>query len=265
MTFGQWEFLGVVFARVLGPAELVSWILLGYVWYLIKYLVDGLADSAQLRCCHWLISNQPLMAQTSSQKAHFLGLSLSVLLISVLFMTGKDLLEWMTQDLVLQTMMIETLPLVGLGVVVETVSLVSLAVLGAQQDRVRLSHFVQFMGTWMVTLILSAVFCFVLRIDLQGLTAAVVLGLAISGAGQAYLLMKSDWINIAAMMSKGLVLPSQAGDGGDGDVPSHLSSHATESKKTLQPVKNKSKGGDEDADMKIIIYESSSSSSENEE
>lgn len=209
LTYAEWELLGVVFARVLGPAEVVTWTLLGFVWYLLKYVLDGLADSVQLRCCHWLISNEPWMAKTSSQKAHFAGVSLSFLLVSILFMTGKELVQWMTVDLVLQNMIVETFPLLGVGLVVQSVGAISFSVISAQEDRLRLSHTVQFIGTWAFTSALSAIFCFWLRIDLQGLTCAVVLGLAISGAGQTYLLMKSDWVQIAATMSKGLVVNSQ--------------------------------------------------------
>ena len=208
LTYAQWEVLGVFFARSLGPTEIVTWTLLGIVWYLMKYITDGLVDAAQLRCCQWLISNQPLMAKKASQKAHFVSLSLSVVLVSTLFMTGNELVEWMTIDLVLQRMMIEVFPLLGLGLIVQTVGAISFSVISAQQDRIRMTHFIQFVGSWILAPLLGGIFCFLLRIDLQGLASAVVLGLAVSGAGQTYLLMKSDWTRIASKVSKGLALSS---------------------------------------------------------
>eukprot|EP00529_Nitzschia_sp_RCC80_P003533 CAMPEP_0113455300 /NCGR_PEP_ID=MMETSP0014_2-20120614/8305_1 /TAXON_ID=2857 /ORGANISM="Nitzschia sp." /LENGTH=1125 /DNA_ID=CAMNT_0000346727 /DNA_START=534 /DNA_END=3911 /DNA_ORIENTATION=- /assembly_acc=CAM_ASM_000159 len=208
LTYGEWEILGVFFARALGPTEVVTWALLGVVWYFMKYIVDGLVDATQLRCCQWLISNQPLMAKTVSQKAHFVALSLSVVLVSILFVTGNELVKWMTIDLVLQRMMIDVFPLLGLGLIVQTVGAISFSLISAQQDRVQMSHFIQFGGSWILTLVLSATFCFLLRINLQGLASAVVLGLAVSGAGQTYILMKSDWTRIATKMSRGLASSS---------------------------------------------------------
>ena len=170
----------------------------------MKYNIDGLVDATQLRCCHWLISNQPLMAKTASQKAQFVGLSLSLVLVSILFITGNELVKWITIDLVLQGMMIDVFPLLGLGLVVQTVGAISCSVISAQQDRIRMSHLIRFVGSWILTLILSAIFCFLLQINLQGLASAVVLGLAVCGAGQTYLLMKSDWTRIATKISVGL-------------------------------------------------------------
>lgn len=202
LAYGEWELLAF-FAKALGPAEVVTWAMLGYLWYLLKYLADGIADAAELRCGHHLLCNDPRMARVSAQKSHFLGLSVSFLLTSILFMTGKELTEWLTQDLVLQTLMLEIFPLIGIGFVVQTSGLISASVLGAQ-GRSGMAHLVQFLGAWCVTVLLSVVFCSVLRIDLQGLSSAVVLGLALSGAGQTYLMMRSDWEHLASTLSKGL-------------------------------------------------------------
>jgi Na+-driven multidrug efflux pump len=204
LSYGEWELL-TVFARALGPAEVVTWAMLGYIWSMLKYLSDGVADAAESRCALFLVSDQPERARLSAYKSKFLGFGTSLLTTSVLFMVGMELAGWVTQDATLQRLLLETFPLIGIGNIVRTAGTVSASILGAQ-GRPGWATIVQFLGNWCITVPLSGIFTYGLRIDLQGLTAAVVLGLALSGAGNTYMLMRSDWTALASVVSEGFVL-----------------------------------------------------------
>jgi hypothetical protein len=40
LNYGQWEVL-TLFVVALGPAEMVAWAILGYLWSILKYISDG--------------------------------------------------------------------------------------------------------------------------------------------------------------------------------------------------------------------------------
>jgi Na+-driven multidrug efflux pump len=203
-SYGEWELL-TLFARALGPAEVVSWAMLGYIWSMLKYTSDGIVDAAEGRCALYLVTDQPEYARHSAHKSMFLGLVFSTLTTSVLFIAGMDLAEWITQDATLRRLLIETFPLIGIGNIVQSTVIVIAAILGAQ-GRSGLATMVQFVGNWCVTIPLSGIFTYGLRIDLQGLTSAVVLGLAMSAAGNTYMLVRSEWDALASIASEGFAL-----------------------------------------------------------
>jgi Na+-driven multidrug efflux pump len=214
LSYGEWELL-IFFAKALGPAEVVSWAMLGYIWSMLKYLSDGIADAAESRCAIHLVSNQPERARLAAYKSNFLGFVTSIVTTSILFMASISVTGWISQDSTLQRLMIETFPLIGIGNVVRSIGIVSASVLGAQ-GRAGIANLMQFLGIWCITIPLSAIFTYGLLIDLQGLTTAVVLGLALSGAGNTYLLLRSDWIAIASTVSEGFVLDHDPNQGGGG-------------------------------------------------
>ena len=41
LNYGQWELL-TLFVTALGPAEMVTWAILGYLWSTLKYFSDGI-------------------------------------------------------------------------------------------------------------------------------------------------------------------------------------------------------------------------------
>lgn len=176
--------------------------MLGYIWSMLKSISDGIADAAESRCALHLVSDQPQLARLSLCKSTFLGLVASITTTSLLFIMGDAMTEWITQDATLQGLLIENFPLIGLGNIVHSIGIVCASILGAQ-GRSGLATSVQSMGNWCITLPLSGIFTYGLRIDLQGLTSAVVLGLAMSGAGNAYILMRSEWDSLASILSQG--------------------------------------------------------------
>jgi Na+-driven multidrug efflux pump len=193
------HFLSTRFSA-LGPAEVVTWAMLGFIWSMMKYLSDGIADAAEVRCALHLVSNQPELARLSAYKSLFLGLVTSIFTSSILFMVGAEVAPLITPDPTLQRLMIEVFPLIGMGHIVMTIGIISWALVGAQ-GRYTQATIIQFICNWGVTIPLSSLFTYGLRIDLQGLTSAFVLGLALSGAANTYVLVRSEWQRLASIIS----------------------------------------------------------------
>jgi Na+-driven multidrug efflux pump len=144
LNYGQWEVL-TLFVVALGPAEMVAWAILGYLWSILKYISDGVADASESRCALHLVVNEPNLARLSAGKSHFLGCFLSVLVTSILFLVGLELSKAMIPDPTLQRLMMEVFPLLGIGNVFQTSGLISASILGAQ-ERSGKSMMVQLMG-----------------------------------------------------------------------------------------------------------------------
>jgi Na+-driven multidrug efflux pump len=168
---------------------------------MLKYLSDGVADAAEVRCALHLVSNQPELARLSAYKSLFVGLVSSVFATSILYMVGDELASLITPDTTIQRLMIEIFPLIGMGHIVLTTGIISWALVGAQ-GRYNQATVVQFICNWGVTIPLGAIFTYGLRIDLQGLTSAFVLGLALSGASNTYILIRSQWQRLATIISE---------------------------------------------------------------
>ena len=110
-----------------------------------------------------------------------------------MWLIGENLAIWLTPDTTLQRLIIEVLPLMGMGNIALTAGTVSWALVGAQ-GRYRLATFVAFVGSWCVTLPLAAIYTYALNIDLQGVTSAVVVGYSVDRDlyDRTYL-VRSDW------------------------------------------------------------------------
>ena len=155
-------------------------------------LTEAVADASEVRCAFLLGSGQPEKAKRSAYKSIFMGVFLSLFLTSIAFILGEDMATWFTNDPALQHIIADLLPLFGIGNMTLTVGTISWTLLGSQ-GRYRLATFVAFIASWCVTLPLAALFTFQLRINLQGQTAAVVIGYMVSGSINAYFLFRSDW------------------------------------------------------------------------
>jgi Na+-driven multidrug efflux pump len=217
-SYGEWELL-TLFASALGPAEIVAWAMLGRLWSILTYMSDGLADAAESRSVLHFVSNDPDMARSSAGKSQFLGFFSSLLVTSILFILGMELSKAICPDPMLQRLMVEIFPLLGLGAVIQTTGLISVSLLGAQ-ERAGMATLIQLLGNWCITMILGSVFTFGFRIDLQGLASAVVLGLGLSSTGNSFLLLRSQWNSIAIRMSRGLMDEPQLQNERNDDGPS---------------------------------------------
>lgn len=191
LTDGEWEILTLL-ASFLGPAEVAAWSILGTLWGAIEDLTEAIGDAAEVRCGFLLGWGRPTHAQVSAYKSMLIATIVSFFVTSILFMMGEDLATWVTKDPVLQNIIIDLLPLFGLGNITMTVGTVSWTLLGAQ-GRYRHATTVAFAGSWLVTIPLSCLASISLNLNLSGQTAAVVLGYMVSGTVNAYFLFRSDW------------------------------------------------------------------------
>ena len=174
MMDGEWELL-TFFASFLGPAEVAAWGIIGSLWGAIEALTEAIGDAAEVRCAFLLGCGRPKHAQVSAYKSMLMATIVSFLVTSILFTMGEDVAIWLTPDPVLQRIIIDLLPLFGLGNVTLTIGTLSWTLLGAQ-GRYQLATKVAFGGSWLLTIPLAAITSVALNLSLQGQTAAVVIG-----------------------------------------------------------------------------------------
>ena len=162
---------------------------------------EAMADASEVRCAFLLGSGQPAKAKRSAYKSIYMGVFLSLMLTSIVFMAGNNIATWFTSDPALQHILADLIPLFGIGNVTLTVGTICWTLLGSQ-GRYRLATIVAVLASWFVTLPLAAIFTFLLKINLQGQTSAVVIGYMVSGSLNAYFLFRSDWMSLSLAVQK---------------------------------------------------------------
>ena len=106
---------------------------------------------------------------------------LSLVTSTVVLFAGYNLPVTFTDDEVLQALLINVLPLMGIGVVVTGVFASSWNMLKVKGE-IRLATFVLWLTTWFITIPLATICTVHLRIDLQGQTVALLLGSMLAGS-----------------------------------------------------------------------------------
>jgi MATE family multidrug resistance protein len=222
----QWEIL-TIFAAALGPAEVATWAILGSIWDIFEASTEGIGDAAEVRCAHHLGKGNPKMAKTSSYKSILFATSLSVVVTAIFFILGPFFPAWFTTDPILQRMLRDLVPLVGIGNVTMTFGMVSWALVGAQ-GRYALATFVSFVSSWCITIPLSAIFVFGLNVDLQGVTSAVVIGYSCTGTVLSFILLRSDWEHLSDIVQNLNAMTGEVlSDSDDDQSESSLSSSSS--------------------------------------
>lgn len=188
-----------MFASYLGPAEVSAWAILGYIWETFEASTEGIGDGAEVRVAYHLGKGNPEMAYISSQKSLLLGTIFACFITSVFFIIGDTLPIWFTTDPVLQHMIKDLIPLVGIGNITMTFGMMCWAIIGAQ-GRYRLATLTAFVASWSVTMPLAAVMTYVFFFDLKGITAAVVIGYACAGTVMSYIVLRSDWARLSKII-----------------------------------------------------------------
>jgi Na+-driven multidrug efflux pump len=196
LTYGEWTILAL-FAGALGPAEVAAWSLLGTLWASLESFTSAIADAAEVRVALLLGSGRPDEAKLSAYKSIFIAFMFATVATSILFLLSDEIPRWLTSDDVLQSIISELIPLIAVGNVILTTSTMSWTIIGAQ-NRYQLAAALGIAGSWLVTLPLSALLTLKWRIDLQGQTAAVVIGYSVSGFVTIVLLLSSDWRKISS-------------------------------------------------------------------
>ena len=191
----QWTVL-TFFAAYLGPAEVAAWAILGSIWDIFYYTTSGIGDAAEIRVSLHFGENHPFMARLAGYKALFLSMSVALVISIVYLSLQYRLPTWFTNDETLQSMLSELVPFAGVANLTMQFGMTCESLIGAQ-GKYKLATWVSFISSWGVAMPMAAILVFVVRMDLQGLTAAVVMGYVSTGAALTYILMSSNWKKIA--------------------------------------------------------------------
>jgi multidrug resistance protein, MATE family len=195
LSNAEWAVL-TFFASHLGPAEVAAWALLGSIWDIFYAVTGGIGDAAEIRLAYLLGDNNPRMAKLSAYKSLFLGMVLASL-ISILYFALQDQIPaWFTSDTTLQTMLAELVPFVGVANLTMTFGMQCWSLIGSQ-GKYKLATWIKFVSSWGVVMPLAALYVYVFRLDLQGLTSAVCIGYLSTGSALSYLLLSTDWHAVA--------------------------------------------------------------------
>ena len=225
LAYAEWEVL-TVFAAVLGPAEAATWAFLGFVWDVFESTTEAIGDAGEVRCAYQMGKGRPALAELSSYKSMLMGVIMALSVTAVFLGLSNYLPYWLTQDPTIQSMLVELFPLMALGNITMTTGMVCWALIGAQ-GRYRLATVVATACSVLIVIPLGAIFAVWLRIDLQGLTFAVVVGYTVTATLLSTILLCSDW----EKLSKKIValVAEENGAAADEDSSSSASSSSNSS------------------------------------
>jgi Na+-driven multidrug efflux pump len=229
MAYAEWEIL-TIFAVSLGPAEVATWAVMGFVWDLFESTTEAAGDASEIRVSYHLGKGRPSKAKLAGFKSMLFGAILSIL-VSVIFISMTDVLPSMlTRDATIQYMLAELFPLVAFGNITMSMGMVCWCIVGAQ-GRYHLSTLIALACSFMVTIPIGAIVTIGLRIDLQGLAFAVVTGYTITATVLFACIIISDW----EMLSKAIQDQVCAGDLSDDSSDDDGSTSSSSSKEGEDP------------------------------
>ena len=219
LAYAEWEIL-TVFAAILGPAEAATWAIMGYVWGVFESTTEAAGDAAEVRVAYQLGKGRPAMAKIAGYKSMFVAFILSIVM-SVIFISLTNVLPpLLTHDETIKDLLVEMFPLVALGNVTMSMGMVCWAVVGAQ-GRYRLSTSIAIACSFVVTVPIGAVLTIWMRIDLQGLTFAVVTGYSVTALLLTACIRSSDWVMLSNKIQEQV-----SADDGDNNSSSRSTSNS---------------------------------------
>eukprot|EP00591_Stephanopyxis_turris_P011237 CAMPEP_0195526380 /NCGR_PEP_ID=MMETSP0794_2-20130614/27418_1 /TAXON_ID=515487 /ORGANISM="Stephanopyxis turris, Strain CCMP 815" /LENGTH=309 /DNA_ID=CAMNT_0040657051 /DNA_START=140 /DNA_END=1069 /DNA_ORIENTATION=- len=199
LAYSEWEVL-TIFAAHLGPAEVTTWAVLGTIWETFEATTEGLGEAAAVRVSYHLGKGNHHMAKVSTYKCLLASTIFALFTTSIFFMLGENLAIWFfAEDATLQNLLVELIPLVGLGNVTMTFGMEAWHIIGAQ-GRYRLATLVALVCSWFITVPLAAFLVYSLTINLQGVVSAVVIGYSFTGTIMACVLLRSDWERLSKII-----------------------------------------------------------------
>ncbi|KAL7533831.1 hypothetical protein ACHAWF_004665, partial [Thalassiosira exigua] len=218
----EWEIL-TIFAAVLGPAEAAAWAMLGFIWDVFESTTEAIGDASEVRCSYQLGKGRPALAKLSAYKSVFLSFVLAILVTTIFLSISSRLPAWLTQDATIQSILAELFPLMALGNITMNCGMVCWALIGAQ-GRYRLATSVAIGCSFLITVPLGAMLTIWLRIDLQGLTFAVVVGYTFTAMLLSMFLLMSDWEGLSKEIQERMAVEESDDDEDDSSSSSSSSS-----------------------------------------
>ena len=231
LSYGEWEVL-LLLASQLGPAETAAWAILGEIWTTLEHLVYAWGDAAEVRCSLLLGQGHSSKAKLSAAKAILLAFIVSGIVSVVLLFTMDFIPSWITNDSTLQQMIRDMLPLVAVGNVAFSVGTVSFQLVGSS-GRYGLATVVEVIGSWFITLPLAVLSSMYLRLNLDGLVAAIVIGCTFSGILNFSILRTTNWDRTADKIKRENAKISGEGSLSDDSGTSHNESSLSDESGTF--------------------------------
>jgi len=233
MAYAEWEIM-IVFAAILGPAEATAWAILGFVWGVFESTTGAIGSASEVRCAYQLGKGRPALAKLSSYKSMFMAMVMSVLVSTLLLYFSDPVTTWLTQDPTLATMLSEQLPLIAVGNVTMNMGMVCWSLIGAQ-GRYRLATSISTVCSIFITLPVGALMTIYLRIDLQGLVFAVVVGYSATAMLLTFVLLMSDWEKLSKKIQTKMAADDDT-EGSNESVQQELTERETPCVETLNNV-----------------------------
>jgi len=200
LSYGEWEVLTLLAAR-LGVAEVIAWSIICHIWSILENTLSGIAKAGSIRIFYHLENGNVKLAKESANKTVLFSVAFSFLLTACLFVIGEDIGRTFTHAPILQEMINEQIPLIGVANMVLSYGMVSWYILCAQ-GRTRLSIWVYSVCVWGISLPVICAVIIRYRIGLQAITASVIFGYGSASLFLGYFALTSDWDTISEAIMK---------------------------------------------------------------
>ena len=139
------------------------------------------------------------LAKYVGEKSIYFGVVVAIFETGFVFIVAEYLPGWLTPDPTLQKLLFDMLPLIGFAQIIMVAGMDAWAVIGAQ-GRVRLATVVEFVISWFVAVPLSALFVYGFNLNLESMVAALTIAYTIGANVYLYILQKSDWYGLSAIV-----------------------------------------------------------------
>jgi len=191
LSYGEWEVL-TIFAAHLGPAEVAAWALLGFLWEIFEAATEAIGESAEVRVGYHLGRGNSDMARISANKTLFIGTCFGFCMTTLLCFMGGSLAVWLTDDIMIQHIIKDSIPYLSIGNVTMTYGMIC-SYISFAQGRYRLSTTVAFFTSWAIMIPSAALMVYVFDYNIKCLVPSVVFGYTASCTSLAVFVLLSDW------------------------------------------------------------------------
>mmetsp|Transcript_29637 Transcript_29637/g.33264 ORF Transcript_29637/g.33264 Transcript_29637/m.33264 type:complete len:282 (-) Transcript_29637:239-1084(-) len=198
LEYGEWEIL-TIFISHLGPAEVVTWALLGAFWDFFEALTEGIGEASANQLAYLLSLGATSQAKNLCYGVIYMAVTEALLVTSALYMSGQYLAVLFTTDPTIQHLMNNTIVMIGFANVIMTFSQIVWSLVGAQ-GRFRLATFVIFISRWLVTMPCALISIYVFTLDLNAVSGSLVVGYATASSALMFVVLRSDWDRLARLM-----------------------------------------------------------------
>eukprot|EP00536_Pseudo-nitzschia_multiseries_P001150 jgi/Psemu1/282821/fgenesh1_pg.14_\ len=198
LEYGEWELL-TLFVTRLGPAEVAAWALLGALWDFFEALTEGFGEAAANKVYYLLSAGCVDRAKNLSYGVIYMSVVQSVLITSILYMSGQYLTVLLVADTHIRRIVNDTLVMFGIANIIMAYSRIAWSLVGSQ-GRFRLATLVVFFSRWLVTMPCALICVTGLMLDLTAVSGSLVVGYATACSALTIVILRSDWHRLSTLM-----------------------------------------------------------------